>query len=253
MSVAAAGAESSVIAGTDFYGAKVEVDLADTAGEARGVAPGIQVPNYLHVVMLAEPGWVIPAGRYERRYVALAVPAVKRGDKAYFRALHRQIANGGAEAMFYDLREMKLGDWHPRDIPDALLCNPALQKQQGFTLPPLEQWYVTLLHEGVLPGALADRPNHAFTRSLVDDAKEKIPRLRLDLTDVALRNFLVDEEMIGIPCTKWRAGNGNGWSFAPLIELREAWARRYGPVKWDNPEATEWSKRSKLSLLDRRI
>jgi hypothetical protein len=31
MSVAAAVAESSVIAGTDFYGAKVEVDLADTA------------------------------------------------------------------------------------------------------------------------------------------------------------------------------------------------------------------------------
>ena len=31
MSVAAAVAESSEIAGTDFYGAKVEVDLADTA------------------------------------------------------------------------------------------------------------------------------------------------------------------------------------------------------------------------------
>ena len=26
----------------------------------------IQVPNYLHVLMLAEPGWVIPAGRFER-------------------------------------------------------------------------------------------------------------------------------------------------------------------------------------------
>jgi hypothetical protein len=33
----------------------------------------IQVPNFLHVLMLAEPGWVIPAGRYERRYAALAV------------------------------------------------------------------------------------------------------------------------------------------------------------------------------------
>ena len=33
----------------------------------------IQVPNYLHVLMLAEPGSVIPAGRFERRYAALAV------------------------------------------------------------------------------------------------------------------------------------------------------------------------------------
>jgi energy-coupling factor transporter ATP-binding protein EcfA2 len=83
----------------------------------------IQVPNYLHVLMLAEPGWVIPAGRYERRYAALAVSAVRRGDKEYFRRLHRQIAEGGAEAMFYDLGRMDLDDWHPREIPEALLSN----------------------------------------------------------------------------------------------------------------------------------
>jgi hypothetical protein len=111
----------------------------------------IQVAHYLHVVMLAEPGWVIPAGRYERRYAALAVNDARLGDKSYFRALHRQIIEGGAEAMFHDLREMELGDWHPRDIPEALLCGAALQKQQGFNLPPLEQWYVSLLHDGVLP------------------------------------------------------------------------------------------------------
>ena len=59
-------------------------------------------------IMLAEPGWVIPAGRYERRYAALAVSGIRRGDKAYFRALHKEIAEGGAEAMFYDLRRMDL-------------------------------------------------------------------------------------------------------------------------------------------------
>jgi len=210
----------------------------------------IQVPNYLHVVMLAEPGWVIPAGRYERRYAALEVSAVKRGDKDYFRRLHRQIADGGAEGMFYDLGRMELGDWHPREIPEALLNNPALQRQQGFTLPPLEQWFVTLLHEGVLPGALPNRPNTAFTWSLLDDAKERIPRLKFDLSEVGLRNFLVDEGSVGIPCIKYRAAIGNGWSFAPLAELREAWSRRYGPMKWDNP-ATEWGKKAKVTMLER--
>jgi Family of unknown function (DUF5906) len=39
----------------------------------------IQVPNYLHVIMLAEPGWAIPAGRFERRYAAFAVSEAKRG------------------------------------------------------------------------------------------------------------------------------------------------------------------------------
>jgi hypothetical protein len=202
----------------------------------------IQVPNYLHVVMLAEPGWVIPAGRYERRYAALEVSAVKRGNKEYFRALHKQIAEGGAEAMFYDLEKLELGDWHPRDIPEALLCNPALQRQQGLTLPPLEQWYVMLLHEGMLPRAVPNRPNTALTRNLLDDAKERFPRLKWDLTEVGLWNFLTDEDMIGIPCTKYRANFANGWSFAPLDELREAWVRRYGPVKW-HTEAMEWSKK----------
>ena len=199
----------------------------------------IEVKNFLHVVMLAEPGWVIPAGRYERRYAALAVSTVKRGDRAYFRALHRQIEQGGAEAMFYDLQMMDLDGWHPREIPEALLNNPALQKQQSHTLPPLEQWYVMLLHNGVLPGALAGRLNTAFTRSLGEDARTKVPRLR-DLTEVALRNFLMDEEALGVTCTKYRAAIGNGWSFPPLDEAREAWCGRYGPMKWDNPDAKAW-------------
>jgi hypothetical protein len=211
----------------------------------------IQVPNFLHVVMLAEPGWVIPAGKYERRYAALAVSKVKRGDREYFRMLSRQIAEGGAEAMMWDLQRMDLGDWHPRDIPEALLNNEALQKQQGFTLPSLEQWFVGLLHDGVLPGALANRPNAAFTRSLIDDAKEKMPRLKFDLTEVALKNFLTDEECVGIPCEKLRTAAANGWSFAPLAELRDAWCRRYGPVKWDT-DAMEWSRRQMIAMLDRK-
>jgi hypothetical protein len=80
----------------------------------------ILVPNYLHVVMLAEPGWVIPAGRYERRYAALSVSDRRREDREYFRALHRQIKEGGAEAMMWDLQRMDLGDWHPREIPREL-------------------------------------------------------------------------------------------------------------------------------------
>ena len=74
-----------------------------------------QVRNF-HVVMLAEPGWVIPAGRYERRYAAFAVSTAKRGDKAYFEALNRQMPNGGIEAMFYDLED---GAWRlaPKGYP----------------------------------------------------------------------------------------------------------------------------------------
>ena len=205
--------------------------------ERKGI-DAFEVRNLLHIIMLAEPGWVIPAGRYERRYAAFAVNTAMRGNRAYFRALHDQIHNGGAEAMFYDLREMDLGDWHPREIPDALLTNPALQKQQNYNLPPLEQWYLTLLHSGSLPHAKPATPYIALTRALVENAKQRVPRLR-DLSDVALRNFLTDQEAMGVVIEKSRTSAANGWKFPLLSECREAWCKRYGPTQWDT-DINDW-------------
>jgi Family of unknown function (DUF5906) len=198
------------------------------------------VRNLLHVVMLAEPGWVIPAGRYERRYAALAVSDKRRGDKPYFKALYRQIDEGGVAAMFYDLQKMDLGDWHPREIPDALLRNAALQKQQRLTLPPLEQWYFGLLHNGMLPGIWNGYPSRAYTKDLLEDARENYPRLKWDLSEVALANFLKDE----VDCELKRSGKCNGWSFPPLEEARKAWVKRYGPTDW-RCSAIEWGGKPK--------
>jgi hypothetical protein len=116
-----------------------------------------------------------------------------------------------------------------------------LQKQQSHNLPPLEQWYVMLLHNGQLPFAIKGRPNTSYTRSLIDDAKERVPRLRWDLSDVTLRNFLIDEERTGVVCAKFRTKSANGWSFPPLSECREAWSRRYGPTKWDT-DMIDWGE-----------
>jgi len=137
--------------------------------------------------MLAEPGWVIPAGRYERRYAAFSVSDARRGDHAYFKSLHGQIAEGGAEAMMWDLQRMDLDGWHPREIPESLLKGSALQAQQAHTLPPLEQWYLSLLQDGRVAGALVNndptsrkisRPSTAYTKSLSEDAKDRFPRLK---------------------------------------------------------------------------
>jgi hypothetical protein len=46
-----------------------------------------EVRNFLHIVMLAEPGWVIPAGRYERRYAAkpTSKPSIAKSTTAALR------------------------------------------------------------------------------------------------------------------------------------------------------------------------
>src|SRR6516165_4946956 len=205
----------------------------------------IQVPNYLHVVMLAEPGWVIPAGRYERRYAALTASDVRMGDREYFRALHHQIAEGGAEAMMWDLQRMPLDGWHPREIPESLLRSSALQRQQTYTLPPLEQWYLSLLQDGRIPNALINnnpnsnklsRPNTAYTMHLTADACKRFPRLRFELSDTMLEEFVTDESWP--KAKKFRSNQRNGWTFEPLTESRQAWDKRYGPQPWS--AAKDW-------------
>jgi hypothetical protein len=207
----------------------------------------IQVPNCLHIVMLAEPGWVIPAGRHERRYAALKVSKARLRDKTYFRALHYQITNGGAAAMFYDLQCLNLDGWHPRDIPEALLRSDAMQTQQMRSLPAEEAWYFGLLQVGTLPKAWAGRANTAFTKDLMGDAREKFPRLRYDMSERSLQLFLEDEERIGIICKKARSARGNGWAFPPLADCRTAWEGLYGPMRWDIEEA--WGGEAPLAKL----
>jgi hypothetical protein len=191
--------------------------------------------NFLHVLMLAEPGWVIPAGRFERRYAALKVSEVHRGDKAYFKALNRQMTEGSIAAMFYDLLDAQLDDWHPREIPAALLKGEALGEQQTRTLPPWEQWYLSLLREGRLPGAWVKKkkPHIAYTSSLIADAREQVPRLKWE-SDVALTDFLKEKG-----CEKHRDSTANAWKFLPLAEARSAFDQAYGSQNWDNPEG-EW-------------
>ena len=138
--------------------------------------------------------------------------------------------------MFWELGRMELGDWHPRDIPDVLLQGAALRKQQERTLPPLEEWWFSTLHDGALPGSAPimgklGKLNTAFTRELRDDARERVPRLR-DLSDNALTDFLTDIERIGVEVVKWRYSERNGWTFPPLVECRTAWEVKYGPVQW---------------------
>jgi hypothetical protein len=207
------------------------------------------VRNMLHHLMLAEPGWVIPAGRFERRYAAISVSKSRLGDRAYFIALYDHIANGGAEAMFYDLLMLDLKGWHPRELSKALLSSPALQRQQRLTLPAIEQWYLGLLHNGKLPMLYGKPPklDTAYTRSLVEDARDSAPRLR-DLSDVAMSDFLApkdeNESTIGIVCEKHRDASRNGWTFPPLTECREAWEQRYGATKWDT-DMINWGEPAK--------
>jgi hypothetical protein len=173
------------------------------------------------------------------------------GNRDYFKALHRQIEVSGAEAMMWDLQRMDLDGWHPREIPESLLKGSALKEQQTLTLLPLEQWYLSLLQDVQVPKALVNnnpnskkisRPNTAYTKSLREDAIERFPRLRWELSDSAIAEFLTNASWP--KATKYRDNKNNGWTFEPLAESRAAWDKRYGPQAWN--DAQEWDAKTKV-------
>ena len=49
----------------------------------------------------------------------------------------------------------------------------------------------------------------------------------------SIRNFLTDQEAMGVEIKKHRTASANGWEFPLLSECREAWAKRYGLTEWD--------------------
>ena len=115
--------------------------------EGKGL-DAITARNYIHVIMASNADWVVPARKRERRYFVLDVADEKAQDKAYFKAIVDQMNNGGREAMLFELLNIDLGDFHPRDFP----ATEALINQKIESLDEKARWLFDILHEGVLPG-----------------------------------------------------------------------------------------------------
>ena len=87
--------------------------------EPKGV-DSFSMPNCLHIVMLSNEDWVVPAGMDARRFAVLEVSANRIGDTAYFKRLWGEVHGDGPNGMLHDLLSMDLQEWHPREgIPQT--------------------------------------------------------------------------------------------------------------------------------------
>ncbi|MEA5669036.1 bifunctional DNA primase/polymerase [Stenotrophomonas sp. MH1] len=114
--------------------------------------------NHVHIVMASNNDWVVPAGMDgERRFAVFNVNNRRKGNTAFFRALNRQLDEGGLAAMLHDMLTRDLGDRHPRDsVPQT----QALIEQKAMSQSPEESWWNGLLDSGRLPGLMIDLPWH---------------------------------------------------------------------------------------------
>lgn len=103
-------------------------------------------PNYVHLMMASNSEWVVPAGVDERRFFVLDVGDAKMQDKNYFKAIQKQMDNGGREAFLHFLITRDLADFDVRHFPKTA----ALQEQKVLSMSPEEQWWFEKLMDGRL-------------------------------------------------------------------------------------------------------
>ena len=73
-------------------------------------------PNRLAIYMSGNDKWIVPASHDERRYAVNKVSERWKQNESYFGPLFEEINNGGAGAMLYDMLELDLNGWHPREM-----------------------------------------------------------------------------------------------------------------------------------------
>ncbi len=132
-------------------------------------------PNRLAVAFISNNDWIIPTdGKDARRFLVLEASNAHKEDAAYFKAIDKQMREGGLEAMVYDLV-----NWDPAEIGgwDVLRRPPKTdglrqQARMGLNGPMAE--LIGIIEEGILSGKTAD--GDAFYYDLSDDEPTRVAR-----------------------------------------------------------------------------
>lgn len=106
----------------------------------------VTTKNMLHIIIVSNDEWVVPASVDERRFAAFEPLDTRMGDHAYFQALDDQMENGGLAAMIYDLLQRDISKFEVRDVPQ----NQALRDQKRLSLTSLQAWWLAVLSRGFL-------------------------------------------------------------------------------------------------------
>lgn len=116
--------------------------------EAKGVDV-TTVPNLLHIIILGNDSWLVPAGTDERRFLALNCGSEKKEDHKYFQAIEQQLENGGYAALLhYLLHEVDMNGFNVRQAPHT----DELRRQIVESLRDVEAAWYECLYNGTIPG-----------------------------------------------------------------------------------------------------
>lgn len=113
--------------------------------ERKGIDP-YKIDHFGRLLITSNADWVVPATPGERRFFVLDVSPVHAKDTAYFGAIWKEQANGGAGALLHFLQSFDLTGFDVRNPPETA----ALTRQKLEGLRNVEAWWHDRLSEGTL-------------------------------------------------------------------------------------------------------
>ncbi|RCW88577.1 hypothetical protein DFP89_1019 [Paracoccus lutimaris] len=119
--------------------------------ERKGIDP-YKIDHFGRLLITSNADWVVPATPGERRFFVLDVSPAHAKDTAYFGAIWKEQANGGAGALLHFLQSFDLSGFDVRNPPETA----ALTRQKVEGLRNVEAWWFDRLSEGDLRHGAGD-------------------------------------------------------------------------------------------------
>lgn len=107
-----------------------------------------EIRNLLHPMMTTNHDHAVAAGVGDRRNVVYDVSDEHACDKVWFDPLHQDVETGGAGEFLWFLQNLKLRDWHPRQI----IKTDETTEQQRMSADSISQWAGACIEADVIVG-----------------------------------------------------------------------------------------------------
>ena len=195
----------------------------------------LHIPNHLHIIMTTNHDHAVSAGIGDRRNVVFDVSDKHACDKSWFDPLYRDLDDGGTSEFLHTLQNLKLGDWHPREI----LKTAETAEQQRMSGDSVSQWSQACIEADAIIGA--ERGPHGIETTLDLGTPISAKALRDAYNGFCKQNSVrqVSQEAFGKACTDM---------FGPRSRLRALQTNTTGnskrrPWGYHVPKGNKWQEK----------
>ena len=197
--------------------------------------------NFLHLILASNSEHVVPAELGDRRFFCLKVSDARRQDLDYFRAIQKQLDNGGYEALLYELLTRNIKGWNPENIPQTA----ALIEQKIISMRTEEKFIYEFLNDAY--DFHQDIPSKEFFHryiSYCDDLKVRSERRSKQELFISMQKMFPSgyPSQRRIRVKRMNNQQKTCFNFPPLIECRAFFDKTFkGPFPWNSlqVESTE--------------